>query len=176
MVLGNKTPLLFVVEDNQVYNRLIVSFLKTNGYTNVETFLSGEDVLKALENREPSIIVQDYLLGGINGIEVLKAAKARYPSVEFIFLSGNDNIEVAINTIKYGAYDYIVKDQMALKKLVTKIDRIEAFKSLEIQKTNYKKGISFFFIALAIFIALVIIFVLLNPQHFGWTLKTIFKS
>lgn len=176
MALSTKRPLIFVVEDNQVYNRLVVSFLKTNGYTNVEAFLSGEDVLTALETKEPTIVIQDYLLGGISGIDVLKAAKAKYPAVEFIFLSGNDSIEVAINTMKYGAYDYIVKDQVALKKMVTKLNRIEAFQKLEIQKTTYKKGISLFFVALAVFIILVIIFVLLNPQHFGWNIKTIFNS
>ncbi|MFV0365107.1 MAG: response regulator [Mangrovibacterium sp.] len=176
MALINKKPLIFVVEDNQVYNCLVVSFLKTNGYSNIEAFLSGEDVLKALETKEPSIVIQDFLLGGISGIEVLKAAKAKYPTVEFIFLSGNDSIEVAINTMKYGAYDYIVKDQVALKKMITKIDRIEAFKALEIQKKGYKKGIILFFAALVVFVILVIVFVLLNPQHFGWNLKTIFNS
>ncbi|MFV0291462.1 MAG: response regulator [Mangrovibacterium sp.] len=176
MASNNKKPLIFVVEDNQVYNRLAVSFLKTNGYTQVESFLSGEDVLKALETQEPAIVIQDYLLGGISGIEVLKAAKAKYPNVEFIFLSGNDSIEVAINTMKYGAYDYIVKDQVALKKMITKINRIEAFKTLETQKTSYKKGITAFFAALVFFIIVVIIFVLLNPQHFGWNINTIFKG
>ncbi|MFV0555272.1 MAG: response regulator [Mangrovibacterium sp.] len=175
MALNSKKPLIFVVEDNQVYNRLVVSFLKTNGYIDVEAFLSGEDVLKAIETKEPAIVIQDYLLGGISGIEVLKATKAKYPNVEFIFLSGNDSIEVAINTMKYGAYDYIVKDQVALKKMVTKINRIEAFKTLEVQKKGYKKGIILFFSALLFFVILVIVLVLAQPQDSGWSLSRIFN-
>ena len=65
---NNKGPLIFVVEDNPVYNKLVVSYLKTNKFTNVEAFLSGEEVLKAME-RQPKIIIQDYLLDGMNGIE-----------------------------------------------------------------------------------------------------------
>ena len=41
-----KKPLIFVVEDNKVYNKLIVNYLKSNKYVNVEAFYNGEDCLK----------------------------------------------------------------------------------------------------------------------------------
>lgn len=165
-MLTSKNPLIFVVEDNHVYNRLIVSFLKTNKLTNVESFTTGEDALKAME-RQPAIVIQDYLLEGMNGIEVLKRAKKVAPDVEFIFLSGQDNIDVAINTMKYGAYDYIVKDQMALKKLVNKIHKIQSYNQLEVSKKRYKLGVILFFTALALFIIGLITVILMYPQYFG---------
>lgn len=165
-MLTSKNPLIFIVEDNHVYNRLIVSFLKTNKLTNVESFTTGEDALKAME-RQPAIVVQDYLLEGMNGIEVLKRAKKMVPDVEFIFLSGQDNIDVAINTMKYGAYDYIVKDQMALKKLVNKIHKIQSYNQLEVSKKRYKLGVVLFFAALALFIVVLITVILMYPQYFG---------
>jgi CheY-like chemotaxis protein len=116
--MQNKTnPLIFVVEDNQIYNKLVVSYLKTNKFTNVEAYLTGEEVLKNM-HKNPDIVIQDYLLDGMTGIEVLIKAKKICPNVEFIFLSGNDNIDIAINSMKYGAYNYIVKDQMALQKTI----------------------------------------------------------
>lgn len=165
-MLTSKNPLIFVVEDNHVYNRLIVSFLKTNKLTNVESYTTGEDALKAME-RQPAIVIQDYLLEGMNGIEVLKRAKKVAPDVEFIFLSGQDNIDVAINTMKYGAYDYIVKDQMALKKLVNKIHKIQSYNQLEVSKKRYKLGVILFFSALALFIIGLITVILMYPQYFG---------
>ncbi|WP_299584387.1 response regulator [uncultured Sunxiuqinia sp.] len=164
---NNKSPLVFVVEDNPVYSKLVVSYLKTNKFTNTEAFSSGEEVLKAME-RQPKIVIQDYLLDGMNGIEVLKQAKKIAPDVEFIFLSGQDSIDIAINTMKYGAYDYIVKDQMALKKMVNKMTKILSVAQLERSNKRYKKGVVLFFIFLSLFIIAVITLSILFPRTFGF--------
>jgi len=163
---NNKNPLIFVVEDNHVYNKLIVSFLKTNKFTNVESFYSGEDALAAMD-KQPKIVIQDYLLEGMNGIEVLKKAKRVVPEVEFIFLSGQDSIDIAINTMKYGAYDYIVKDQMALKKMVSKINKILSVTQLQKSNKRYKMGVILFFVALIFFIITMITIAIMYPETFG---------
>jgi len=154
--------LIFVVEDNRVYNKLIVSYLKTNKFNNVMPFYSGEDTINNLY-RNPDIIIQDFLLDGMNGIDVLKKAKEQNPNIEFIFLSGQDNIDVAINTMKYGAYDYIVKDQMALKKMVNKINKIQSVNKLVKSNKRYRVGVILFFIALAIIIILILAFTFFIP-------------
>ena len=163
---NNKGPLIFVVEDNPVYSKLVVSYLKTNKFTNVESFISGEDALKAMD-KQPKIVIQDYLLDGMNGIDVLKKAKKIAPEVEFIFLSGQDSIDIAINTMKYGAYDYIVKDQMALKKLVNKMNKILSVANLEKSHKRFKTGVILFFIFLALFIITIITMAILYPETFG---------
>ena len=152
-----KNPLIFVVEDNKVYNKLIVNYLKSNKYVNVEAFYSGEDCLKNI-NKGPDIIIQDYLLEGMNGIEVLKRVKKVKPETEFIFLSGQDSMDVAINTMKYGAFDYIVKDQMTLEKMVNKINQILSVTSLKKSKKQYKLGIILFFVVLFVIVLFIILF------------------
>lgn len=152
-----KNPLIFVVEDNKVYNKLIVNFLKSNKFTNVEAFHTGEDCLKNID-KCPNIIIQDYLLEGMNGIEVLKRVKKVNPETEFIFLSGQDSMDVAINTMKYGAFDYIVKDQMTLEKMVNKVKQIMSVSSLKSSKRNYKLGIIIFFIVLFLLVLFIILF------------------
>jgi DNA-binding NtrC family response regulator len=163
---NNKGPLIFVVEDNPVYSKLVVSYLKTNKFLNVEAFASGEEVLNAMP-KQPRIVIQDYLLDGMNGIEVLKRSKKIAPEVEFIFLSGQDSIDIAINTMKYGAYDYIVKDQMALKKLVNKINKILSITQLEKSNKRYKTGVILFFIFLTLFIITIIAMAIIYPETFG---------
>ncbi len=161
-----KNPLIFVVEDNQVYNKLVVSYLRSNKLTNIESYLTGEEVLKNLY-KKPDIVVQDYLLEKMTGIDVLVKAKKMYPEIEFIFLSGQDSIDIAINSMKYGAYDYIVKDQMALKKLVDKIHKILSVHNLKKTNKRYKIGVILFFIILFILIIVAILWAIMNPDTFG---------
>jgi len=163
---NTKNPLIFVVEDNQLYSKLVVSYLKTNKFTNVESFPSGEEVLKNM-HKNPDIVIQDYLLDGITGIEVLVKAKKIYPGVEFIFLSGNDNIEIAINSMKYGASNYIVKDQMALPKLVQKIRQMSTVTELVETKKRFKLGVILFFAGLCVLVIITVVLAFKFPRIFG---------
>ena len=163
---NQKYPLIFIVEDNSVYNKLIVNHLRSHKLIRIESFLTGEECLQNID-RKPDIIIQDYLLDGINGIEVLKATRKKYPETEFIFLSGQNDIEVAINSMKYGAYDYIVKDQYALKKLTDKINRIMVKHELITSNRRYKLGITLFFIALAIIILIFASLTIFFPRTFS---------
>ncbi len=163
---NNKNPLIFVVEDNQMYNKLVVSYLKTHKFTNVESYHSGEEAIKSI-HKNPAIVIQDYLLEGMTGIEVLIKAKKTNPHVEFIFLSGQDSIDIAINSMKYGAYDYIVKDQMALQKLVNKIKKINSVTELVKSNKRYRVGVVLFFIGLGLLIMATIALAVFYPQIFG---------
>jgi len=149
-----------------MYNKLVVSYLKTNKLTNVESYLSGEDALNNM-SKNPDIIIQDYLLEGMTGIEVLIKAKKTNPNVEFIFLSGQDSIDIAINSMKYGAYDYIVKDQMALQKMVNKINKINSVTELVKSNKRYKVGVVLFFIGLGLLIIATIALAIFYPRVFG---------
>ncbi len=163
---STKAPLIFIVEDNQVYSKLVVSYLRSNKFTNVKAFSSGEECIQHL-GEKPDIIIQDYLLEGMNGIEVLKRAKQVYPEIDFIFLSGQDNIDIAINTMKYGAYDYIVKDQMALKKMVNKIHKIRSVRKLERSNKRYKMGVILFFAVLILIVIVLFSLSVFYPNKFG---------
>ncbi len=123
---SKKNLLVFVVEDNLMYNKIICEYLKKENYSNVKSFGSGKDCLKSIKNGDyPDIVIQDYYLQDSTGIDVLTAVKKHRNNAEFIFLTANENVEVAVNSIKYGAYDYIIKnDEMALQKVVDKIGKI----------------------------------------------------
>jgi DNA-binding NtrC family response regulator len=163
---NTKNPLIFVVEDNHIYSNLVVSYLKTNKYTNVESYLTGEEALRNM-HKNPDIVIQDYLLDGMTGIEVLIKAKKIAPNVEFIFLSGNDNIDIAINSMKYGASNYIVKDQQALPKLIEKIRQLNTASEIVKTEKRFKVGVIIFFVAIGIVVITTIIIALKHPGLFG---------
>ena len=84
-----KSPLIFIVEDNSVYNKLIVNHLRTHKLIRTESYLSGEECLQNI-NHKPDIIIQDYLLEGINGLDVLIATKKKITlnRIHFFIRSG----------------------------------------------------------------------------------------
>jgi len=163
---NGKSPLIFIVEDNTVYNKLIVNHLRLHKLVRTESFLSGEECLKNID-RKPDIIIQDYLLDGMTGIDVLKATRKKYPDTEFIFLSGQNDIELAINSMKYGACDYIIKDQYSLKKLTDKINKLITIHELVRSNKRYKLGITLFFVALGVIILIFVSLTYIFPKTFS---------
>lgn len=155
----NNNILIYVVEDNKLLNKLVVDFLKKKGLKRIKFFYTGQDCLKAVKSGgRPDVVIQDYHLEDSTGIAVLQAVKKRSKRSEFIFLTANEDMEVAVNSIKYGAFDYIIKDNdLALKKVYNKIEKIS--KVLELEKRNrFIKGIMI--ITLAIFGVVVILMVM----------------
>ncbi len=145
---------VFVVENNKIFNHLVSEYLKKKGFPNVTSIVSGEECVQLVKQGEiPNIVIQDYSLDGMNGLEVLKEVKKLSPKSEFIFLTSNENMEVAVNTIKFGAFDYIVKDKMALEKVVYKMRKI--VKMFKLERKNHQ--IRMVMYAFLIFVAVLII-------------------
>jgi len=115
-------------DDPQMREMLNDFFTSKYAASQVSIFTSGEEALKKIIT-EPSLIVLDYHLDSIdatamNGLQVLKQLKDRFPNVPVIFLSGQEKAEVAANTMKYGAWDYIVKNENAFNRLEILINNI----------------------------------------------------
>lgn len=116
-------PLQIALVDDDPQMREMLNDFFTGKYANseVSTFSTGEEALNNMIV-EPNLIVLDYHLDSsdpmaMNGLQVLKKLKEKHPTVPVIFLSGQEKAEVAANTMKYGAYDYVVKNESAFHKL-----------------------------------------------------------
>jgi DNA-binding NtrC family response regulator len=162
-----KNRLIFVVEDNKIYNRIVSEYLQKNGFTNIKSFISGKECLEYLKKgKYPEIVLQDYTLGDMTGVEVLRKVKGVKPQTEFVFLTANESVEVAVNTIKYGAYDYIIKDVVALDKVINKVNKIGVLLDLN-EKNKQIKTLKYLFILLLIMIVVTaIVFVIKNPSFY----------
>ncbi len=125
-----KNPHIVIVEDDMIFNKLISAYLASKGYNSISTFYSGEECIEKLD-RKPDIVLQDFDLPGMNGVETMKKIKEKYPQSTFIFLSGQTNISIAVDAMKQGAYDYIIKNAFAKEDALNKIKNvtyIEQFK------------------------------------------------
>ncbi len=154
-----KTPQIFVVEDDPPMNALLCTFLESKGFNQVHAFFSVEEMLARVHRKDPIIIIQDYELPGMNGLDSIRSVKPKYPNVEYIFLSGQHSIDVAIEAIKSGAFDYLVKDSFAKENVLIKIRNLLRVKQLE---RRHKRML--FFLAgsmvLLLFTALALIYTL----------------
>jgi len=77
---------------------------------NIITAFSGEEALDILgSNRDTDVVILDVKMPGMDGIETLREIKAKFPLIEVIMLTGHATIESAIEGMKLGAFDYLMK-------------------------------------------------------------------
>jgi DNA-binding NtrC family response regulator len=151
-----KNPLIFVIEDSIVYKDLIVGYLQSKKYTNIRVYPKGEDCMKDL-HLKPDVVVLDYLSASITGLELMMKIKKDHPDVDFIFLSGQNDVEVAVQIMKLGAADYIVKNDKAPNKLVKSIEGLTQVAKKEKQSKGFKVGVVGFFVMLFLVIMIIIL-------------------
>jgi two-component system, NtrC family, response regulator AtoC len=121
--MTEKSFKIFVVEDDDWYNRLLVHNLSLNPDYVIESFTCGKDCLDNL-HKKPDVITLDYRLPDMNGTDVLKKIKAEDEEIQVILISGQDEIEVVVELLKHGAYDYIVKSNDIRERLLNTVNNI----------------------------------------------------
>jgi two-component system response regulator AtoC len=114
---------IFVVEDDEWYNRLLVHNLSLNPDYEIESFTNGKDCLNNL-HKNPDVITLDYRLPDMQGLEILKNIKAENEEIQVILISEQDEIDVVVELLKYGAYDYIVKSNDIRERLLNTVQNI----------------------------------------------------
>ncbi|MGA7837622.1 MAG: sigma-54 dependent transcriptional regulator [Ignavibacteriaceae bacterium] len=137
--------LVFIVDDEQAISKLLSYWVKDKWKYNVEVFSNGEDALKRLSAR-PDIVLLDIMLPGLDGIETLKRIKQFDENLPVIILSAQGSIEVAVEALRFGAFDYFPKpiDMQRLEpSLKNAIKSYDLLKELENLKENVKKEYSF---------------------------------
>ena len=151
---------IFIVDDDNMQASMLQDYLSKYSTFTVQIFNSGEECLTHMDTK-PEIIFLDYYFDKVgkdamNGIEILKELKAKYPTTEVVMFSGQDKIEVAVNTIKYGAFDYIVKSESAFHRSENVIFNIIKRLKLQGQASLYKRLTIIFGVAFVIVLAVII--------------------
>ena len=87
-------------------------------------------------------------------MEVLRVLKEKYPGVQVIMLSGQDKIDVAIDSMKYGAYDYVVKGETAFSRTENILNNVSELHKMKTINKAYKTTIILLCLAIGLIIAL----------------------
>jgi len=117
---------IFVVDDDVFIAELYKQYLTNLGYKQSQIFNSGQDCLDNII-KNPKIIFIDYQMDSMNGFELLKKIKRFNPNIYVVMISGQADMDVAVESLKYGAFDYIAKSGDTLRKIEKVIKRILDF-------------------------------------------------
>ncbi len=140
---SSKTHVL-VVDDEDIILKFCQRGLSKVGY-NVKTASNGAEALKILASEDVDIVLSDLKMDIMDGLELLKHIKRDYPHVEVIMMTGFASVENAIESMKLGAYDFLLKplkiDQMRLvvKKCAEKISMSKEVRELRAVKEKLEE-------------------------------------
>ena len=132
---------VMVVDDETVLAGAMRDYLGRHGYA-VNVNSSGEEALKTIDVQPPDIVVLDYRLPRMDGLEVLRKIKESRPEIEVIMLTAHGSVEGAVNAMKHGAYDYLSKplDLEELRLVVAKaLQSLRRSKELEYLRAQIDK-------------------------------------
>ncbi|MBG0791262.1 MAG: response regulator [Desulfovibrionaceae bacterium] len=124
---------VLLVDDEQGFVETLAKRVANRGLT-VNTALSGQEALDFLDkDNSVDVVVMDVKMPGIDGIEALKRVKAAHPLVEIVMLTGHATVESAIEGMKSGAFDYLMKP-CELDELLSKVN--EAYDKKQAHETK----------------------------------------
>ena len=121
--MSEKPFKIFVVEDSEWYNRLLVHTLSLNPDFEIKSFFNGKDFLNSLFE-SPDIVTLDYRLPDYTGLDLLKRIREENSDVQVILISEQEDINTVVNLLKMGAYDYISKSDDIKDRLTNTVRNI----------------------------------------------------
>lgn len=110
------------VDDEEAIRRLFETFLSNEGF-DVRGASSLAEALDALDSDPPEVVIVDKNLPDGSGIDVLHSCRTDHPDVEVIVLTGYPSLESAIDALRLGAFDYIIKPVLDLDLVSQKVRR-----------------------------------------------------
>ena len=132
-----KTRVL-IVDDEEKFSQPLAERLTLRDY-DVTTSQSGEDAVNKIKQYNYDVVVLDVLMPGMSGIEALRAIKEMKPLTEIIMLTGHATVETAIEGMKLGATDFLMKP-CETEDLISKIQKAHDRKAEQEERIREAKA------------------------------------
>lgn len=134
---------VLVVDDDASFNELISRYLRKEKFE-VISVLSASTALRTLQEKVIDLVLADYKMPEMDGIELIEAIQKLYPDLPVILMTNYADIRVAVNSIKVGAFDFVSKpiipdELLKIVHLALTKDATKSSSSLQ-KKTSYVKG------------------------------------
>lgn len=120
---------VFSVEDDSIYRRLIQHRISMNEDIDLESYCDATSLLQNTY-KKPHVLILDLNLPDLGGLEIVNVFKEKIPDCFIIVLSSQDKVDMVVNILKTGVYDYILKDDFALDRLWLSVNN--AVKNIEL--------------------------------------------
>jgi DNA-binding NtrC family response regulator len=133
---------VLIADDEESFRKSILYSLRSTNQYNVDSAESGEETLEALQQHSYDILVLDYVMPGMSGLNVLQKMLELKIETAVIMLTGAGSEYIAVEAMKLGAYDYVRKDLFDINHLPTLINGVYErfmFKKERILNQDLKK-------------------------------------
>jgi signal transduction histidine kinase len=121
---------LLVVDDERMILELTSMVLTSRGF-DVSVVDNALDSYEMIEREQPALVLLDYMMPKVNGLDALKEIRERFPETYVIMFTGKGSEEVAVELMKAGASDYVLKP-FSNAKLVERIENVLRMRSIEL--------------------------------------------
>jgi len=135
-----KSISVLLVDDDATFRQVMGNELTRLGYQ-IAAVGSGEEAVRQIAASEPDVVLLDLRLPGMNGLEVLKSIRSNAPGTEVVIMTGHGSIDTAIESIRSGAFDYVVKP-CPLDELGIRIQRAVERRSLQQRANLLERGLT----------------------------------
>src|SRR6266699_3410062 len=146
--LQEESPRVLVVDDEKVIREILSDFLTMEGYV-VRTVEDGDAALRELERRNYNLVISDLKMPGMGGLELREKIKELKANVLTVIMTGFGTVETAIEAMKKGAYDYILKP-FKIEEVVHVVERGLDRQRLHAENIRLKGAVSLYKISEAI--------------------------
>ncbi|WP_243745517.1 sigma-54-dependent transcriptional regulator [Segetibacter sp. 3557_3] len=136
-----KTFKVFIVEDDLWYSSMLEYYLLLNPDYVIQKFDTAKSFLAKLHEK-PDVVTLDYSLPDMNGDLLLAQVRESSPDTKVIIISGQEEVKVALDLLKKGAYDYIVKDEDAKDRLWNTINHLRETVELKQEIETLKEEVT----------------------------------
>jgi DNA-binding NtrC family response regulator len=130
---------ILIVEDDEIFLRPLQRTLEVAGY-DVVTVSSGEEAVDLLKGDDPDLVLSDKRLPGMDGVEMVRRLKAEHPYLAIVVMTAYATIESAVETMRLGATDYLVKPFDVAELLVVIRNAIEVQELREASRTTLQRN------------------------------------
>lgn len=131
---------IFVVEDDTWYRNFLTYALQLNPDYEVTAFENGKDCLANL-HLKPDLITIDYTLPGMNGAELIKKIKEVDDQIQLIVISGQEDVATAVELLKLGVFDYIIKNEDTKTRLLNSANNAITNSSLKTEIVELREDL-----------------------------------
>lgn len=131
------TYAVLIIEDEATLAKNMATYLRRHGYE-IKTAAGGKQALAQMSAFQPDVVLVDYSLPGMDGLDVLRRLRAEHPQVKAIMITGHGSVEIAVKAMKAGAHDYLSKP-VALSELKLIVDKVVEQNRLEGKLSYYRE-------------------------------------
>ena len=125
--IPEKNPPILVIDDDTGLLTSIHAVLVSAGFPEPALLSDGQQALELIQKGDFHFVLLDLMMPDIDGMEILKAIKTHFPHIECVVFTAVDDVETAIEAVRHGAYDYLVKGINNEKLILTINHALERF-------------------------------------------------